>query len=90
MATSVIDKRAGALLVALREERRLMPEEVPHAMLMAGIDRRYIPCSRTVRRAEAGRRVRLRVEFGLADFYGRGRHTIWAHARPAIQAEVAA
>lgn len=85
MATSAIDRTAGTLLIALREERRLMPEQVPYAMLLAGIDRRYIPCSRTVRRAEEGKRVRLRVEFGLADFYGRERHTIWAHAQQVAQ-----
>lgn len=77
---SSVDEAAGMLLVGLREQRRLTPEEVPHAMLMAGVDRRYIPSSRTVRRAEQGRRVRLRIEFGLADFYGRDRHYIWSHA----------
>lgn len=61
-----------------------MPEQVPHAMLKAGVDRRYIPSSRTIRRAEEGKRVSLRVEFGLADFYGWERHRIWAHASVAI------
>lgn len=57
-----------------------MPEEVPHAMFMAGIDPRLIPSSRTVRRIEDGVVPRLRLQFGIADFYGRERHLIWQHA----------
>jgi hypothetical protein len=81
MADLARDRQASGLLVALREQRRLMPEEVPHAMFMAGIDPRCIPSSRTVRRIEAdGVIPRLRLQFGLADFYGRERHLIWQSA----------
>lgn len=83
MANPARDEQAGALLVALREHRRLMPEEVPHAMFVAGIAPRHIPSSRTVRRIESdGVIPRLRLQFGLAEFYGRERHLIWRHVAP--------
>lgn len=53
-------------------------------MLLAGIERRSIPCSRTVRRAETGVVPRIRIQFALADFYGRERHLIWAAACPPV------
>ena len=84
------DTSAGHLLKGLREQRRLMPEQVPHAMLSAGVDRRYVPSARTIRRAEQGHRLTLRVEFGLADFYGRERHHIWKHAQVPLATAVPA
>lgn len=49
----------------------LSPEEVPHAMLRAGIDRRAIPSGRTIRRAEnTGSVPHVRYRFGLGEFYG--------------------
>lgn len=61
----------GYWLQELREARGLSPEEVPHAMLRARIDRRSIPSSRTIRRVEAtGRMPHPRYAFGIAQFYG--------------------
>lgn len=63
--------QTGAWLRELRESRGLSPEEVPHAMVRAGIDRRSIPSGRTIRRSEAtGRMPHVRYAFGLAQFYG--------------------
>lgn len=63
--------RTGAWLRELREAQGLSPEEVPHAMLRAKIDRRSIPSGRTIRRCEAtGRMPHVRYAFGLAQFYG--------------------
>lgn len=67
---TVID-HSGLWLKELREGRGLSPEEVPHAMLRASIDRRSIPSGRTIRRVEAtGRMPHVRYAFGLAEFYG--------------------
>jgi len=61
----------GQLLRELREARGLSPEEMPHAMLRAKIDRRSIPSGRTIRRVEAtGRMPHVRYAFGLAQFFG--------------------
>lgn len=63
--------QTGLWLQELREGRGLSPEDVPHAMLRAKIDRRNIPSSRTIRRVEAtGRMPQIRHAFGLAQFYG--------------------
>lgn len=60
----------GTWLRELRETRGLSPEEVPHAMLRAKIDRRSIPSGRTIRRCEAtGRMPHVRYAFGLSQFY---------------------
>lgn len=61
----------GLWLTEMREARGLSPEEVPHAMVRAKIDRRTIPSGRTIRRIEAtGRMPHVRYAFGLAQFYG--------------------
>ena len=68
----------GEWLTELREDRGLSPEEVPHAMLRARIDRRNIPSGRTIRRAEAtGRMPYIRYALGLAQFYGVDVHQLW-------------
>lgn len=60
----------GQWLQELREEKGLSPEEVPHAMLRARVDRRSIPSARTIRRIEAtGRKPHVRYAFGIAQFY---------------------
>lgn len=70
--------RTGAWLQELREERGLSPDEVPHAMLRAKIDRRNIPSGRTIRRAEdTGRMPQIRYAFGLAQFYGVPVSQLW-------------
>lgn len=70
--------RTGAWLRELREARGLSPEEVPHAMIRAGIDRRSIPSGRTIRRCESmGRMPHVRYAFGLAQFYGVDMAALW-------------
>lgn len=62
----------------MREAKGLSPEEVPHAMLRARIDRRSIPSGRTIRRIEAtGRMPHIRYAFGLAQFYGVDLAQLW-------------
>ncbi|MHB1950192.1 MAG: helix-turn-helix domain-containing protein [Acidiferrobacteraceae bacterium] len=68
----------GTWLRELREDRGLSPEEVPHAMLRAGIERRSIPSARTVRRCEhTGRMPHVRYAFGIAQFYGVPMAQLW-------------
>lgn len=68
----------GQLLRDLREARGLSPEEVPHAMLRAKIERRSIPSARTIRRVEeTGRKPHVRYAFGLAQFYGVELPQLW-------------
>lgn len=56
----------------------LSPEEVPYAMLRAKIERRCIPCGRTIRNAErTGRMPYARYAFGLAKFYGVTVSDLW-------------
>lgn len=70
--------QTGAWLTELRESRGLSPEEVPHAMLRAGIDHRYIPSGRTIRRVEAtGRKPHVRYAFGIAQFYEVDLKQLW-------------
>lgn len=70
--------QTGDWLTELRESKGLSPEEVPHAMLRAGVDRRSIPSGRTVRRAESGGAVpHVRYRFGLAQFYGVEYPQLW-------------
>lgn len=70
--------QTGVWLTELREARGLSPEEVPHAMLRAGIDRRNIPSGRTIRRTEGtGRMPHVRYAFGLAQFYGVALSQLW-------------
>lgn len=70
--------QTGQWLRELRESRGLSPEAVPMAMLRAGIERRNIPCARTIRRVEgSGRMPTVRYAFGLAQFYEVGLHDLW-------------
>ena len=70
--------QTGLWLRELREARGLSPEEVPHAMLRARIDRRAIPSGRTIRRTEAGASLaHVRYRFGLAQFYGVEVSQLW-------------
>lgn len=72
------DTEAGNLLRELREDRFLTREEMPRAMLKAGIDRDLIPCSRTIARIEVdGAIPRERIRFGLAQFFDRTLRSIW-------------
>ena len=76
------DNAAAALLRELREERGLSPEQVPFEMYRAGIDRRFIPSARTIRRIEIeGVVPQIRFKFGLATFYGREVSGLW---RPSL------
>jgi len=73
------DPEAGALLKHLREERGLSREQLPHAMLLAGVPRANIPAIRTVWNVEElGVIPRARIKFGLANFYDRTLGEIWA------------
>jgi transcriptional regulator with XRE-family HTH domain len=75
MATASL---TGQWLQELREAKGLSPEEVPHAMLKARVDRRSIPSGRTIRRCETtGRRPHVRYAFGLAQFYGVDVAQLW-------------
>lgn len=68
----------GGWLRELREAKGLSPEEIPHAMLRVGIDRRSIPSGRTIRRAElTGRMPHVRYAFGIAQFYEVGVAQLW-------------
>lgn len=68
----------------MREARGLSPEEVPHAMLRAGIDRRAIPSGRTIRRVERYSRMpHVRYAFGIAEFYGVTVAQLWPAGRVA-------
>jgi hypothetical protein len=72
------DRAAGELLKGLREDLGLTPELMPHAMLRAGVDSKYIPSSRTIRRIEdVGVRPCVRYRFGLASFFERKQSSIW-------------
>lgn len=71
------DTLAGQLLKELREDRGLSRDRMPMEMLRAGVPRDYIPCSRTLAYVEAGRIPRVRVKFGLAQFFGVSVHDIW-------------
>jgi hypothetical protein len=70
----------------LRERLGLSPEEVPHAMRMAGVDLRSIPSARTIRRVEDGVVPQVRYRFGLAEFYGRPMPAIWSVKRMRVAA----
>lgn len=72
------DTLAGELLKELREDLGLSREELPRRMLKAGIGRDYIPSVKTIYNVEAlGQVPRVRLKFGLAQFYGRGVAEIW-------------
>jgi transcriptional regulator with XRE-family HTH domain len=72
------DFEAGELLRELRQERFLTREEMPRAMLRAGVDRDLIPCARTLARIETdGAIPRERIRFGLAQFFDRSPRSIW-------------
>lgn len=80
------DTEAGHLLLELRLQRGLSPEEMPHAMRVAGIEIRNIPSSRTIRRVEAGVVPQVRHQFGLAAFYERPLVAIWEPRRARVTA----
>lgn len=62
----------------LRESRGLSLEQVPWAMLRAGIDRDKIPSARTIRRVEqTGRMPRVGHAFAIAAFYDVELHRLW-------------
>lgn len=70
--------QTGDWLRELREAKGLSPEEVPHAMLRSGVDRRSIPSGRTIRRAEdTGTVPHVRYRFGMAHFYGVEYAQLW-------------
>lgn len=75
MATLTVSP--GAYLRSLREDRGLMPEDMPMLMLKAGIDRRNIPTPRTIWRAEQKGLPILHYRFGLAQFFGVPVSHIW-------------
>jgi transcriptional regulator with XRE-family HTH domain len=79
------DYIAGGLLKELREDLGLSREELPKAMLRAGIDRRNIPSVRTIQRIEEeGVRPIVRYRFGLAQFHDRKQSTIWQAERVTV------
>jgi DNA-binding XRE family transcriptional regulator len=82
------DLLAGQLLKELREDRGLSREALPLAMLKAGVARDYIPCARTVAYIEMGRIPRVRVKFGLAQFFGVSVRDIWG--TPSVTRRLAA
>lgn len=69
------------LLREYRIEAGLSPEDMPRAMRRAGIDTRYIPSARTIRRVEdEGIVPQVRFQFGLARFFSRPMANIWSQA----------
>lgn len=69
---------AGQLLKELREAQGLSREQLPHAMLRAGVRRDCIPCVKTVYNVEErGQVPRVRLKFGFAQFYERDVAGIW-------------
>ena len=55
-----------------------MPEDLPLAMLKAGVDRRNIPHPRTIWRAEEGRVVpHLKHRFAFAQFFNVPLSNLW-------------
>lgn len=81
------DKDAGRLIYELREARGLSPEQMPFAMLAAGLE----PVSgKTIRRIEdLGVIPQVRVKFALAEFFEREIKDIWrTRRRAARRAEV--
>lgn len=81
------DKMAGSLLQELREAQGLSREQLPHAMLVAGVPRDKIPSTKTIYNVERrGQIPRVRIMFGLAQFYGRDVHAIWpVQSRPPLR-----
>jgi transcriptional regulator with XRE-family HTH domain len=77
------DLTAGLVLRELRENRGLSPEQMPFAMLRAGLE----PVSgKTIRRIERGAIPQVRVKFALAQFYGRDVSAIWIVRRQRVAA----
>ena len=81
------DQMAGSLLQELREAQGLSREQLPHAMLKAGVPRDKIPSTKTIYNVERrGQIPRVRIMFGLAQFYGRDVHAIWpVQSRPPLR-----
>jgi hypothetical protein len=85
--SGIRDQGAGDLLADLRVERGLTREDVPHAMRKAGIDRHRIPSPKTLWRIETkGHVPGVRIQFALAQFYGREVRSIWAPQRRRVAA----
>ena len=75
------DLPAAELLQELREAKGLSPEQMPFAMLRAGVE----PVSgQTIRRIERiGAVPQVRVKFALAEFFERDIKEIWTVRRRA-------
>lgn len=78
------DFLAGEMLKELREELGLSREQMPAAMLRAGVRRDCIPSTRTIYNVEErGQIPRVRLKFGLAQFFERDVIGIWGSGRRA-------
>jgi DNA-binding XRE family transcriptional regulator len=79
------NQRAGRLIRELRTDLGLSPEALSHAVYAAG---HGSVSARTIRRIERDGLVpRVRVQFALAQFFGRQVTAIWPiPARPAVAA----
>lgn len=79
---------AADLLAELREKRGLTPESMPREMVRAGVQRDRIPTPSTIRRIEChGVVPHVPYMAGLAQFFERDMHAIWA---PPARRKVAA
>lgn len=79
------DRKAGTLLHQLRVDKGLSRDALPTAMAVAGVHRDYIPSARTIYNVEVhGVIPRVRLQFGLAQFYDRNVSAVWGGgpARP--------
>jgi hypothetical protein len=80
------DFAAAQLLIELREQAGLSREQVPHAMVMAGIRRDRIPSAKTIWRVEEqGAIPNIGARAALAEFFDRPLHSIWPPAKPRWQ-----
>lgn len=92
------DVMAGQLLKELRESQGLSREQLPHAMLRAGVRRDCIPSTKTIYNVEErGQVPRVRLKFGFAQFYSKDVVAIWGppttqamRGGPVVPARVAA
>jgi DNA-binding XRE family transcriptional regulator len=74
----VRDPTAGRLLKELREDLGLSRQDMPYAMLRAGIKRDHIPSIRTIYNVEElGQVPRVRTRFAIAKFFERDMTSIW-------------
>lgn len=74
-------KRSGEILRDLRADRGWTVEDLADEIVKE-FGYRYAPSPRTIWRAEAGQRLSLRHEFGLARIFGKVPSDIWPTRPP--------